>query len=490
LIGDLADSIKMISMGREKITNTRGSVMIMAAILAMVITLLGVSFLSFAFYTANANQHDLSYRQAAYNSQSGAIQGLLDIGKGRINLPGWKEFYQNNYYDYEIIPAGISSARYGFCNYKRVVGKGVSRSGDASENSEIILVTRDQLSFADFVYLSHRERDSLRHEIPRFWTPDTLDGLVHSNDTIHLSYTADGPVFLGRVTTSANYIDPPNNHARFLEGWGFRPPITFPDNIDNLLDYSGYDWGTQGPDSLTQIVLSGDLIRMRKCGLRRINNADSICCYPMTIAEAPAYPPPSTGVIAITGKVWISASRGRVDFMDGEVPQRSHTDGGFISEGFSGRLTIASTDTMVITDNLVYMNSKPDFSVPSTLDSCSDILGLVSGRYVMIGKDVSDTVYINAAMAALCGSISVQDIYMNHGPGWDNEKQSLVVYGSLAQRNRGIMHCTDYPPAHLRGFIEKDYHYDHRFTLLLPPHFPLIGEQQSIFLEASPKACD
>jgi hypothetical protein len=477
-------------MGREKITNKRGSVMIMAVILAMVITLLGVSFLSFAFYAANANQHELSYHQAFYNSQSGAVQGLLDIGKGRIHLPGWKEFYEDNYYDYVIIPAGINSANYGFCNYKRVVGKGVSRSGDASENSETILMARDVLSFADFEYLTHQERDSLRHVLIRFGTPDTFNGMVHTNDTIHISSGYDAPVFLERLTTSANYIDPPMNHARFAKGWGFRSPVTFPDNIDNLLNYSGYDWGTVGPDSLTQIVLSGQQIRMRKCGLRRINNVDSICCYPNTLADAPVYSPPTTGVIAVTGKVWISASRGRVDNMDGEVPQRSHTDGGFISEGFSGRLTIASTDTMIITDNLVYQHAKPNYSVPSTLDSCSDILGLVSGRYIMIGKDVNEMVYINAALAAVTGSISVQDIYMNHEPGWDNEKFSLSVYGSLAQRNKGIMHTSDYPPGHSRGFGDRYYRYDVRLALMAPPHFPLIGDPQMIFLEAPQKACD
>jgi hypothetical protein len=224
--------------------------------------------------------------------------------------------------------------------------------------------------------------------------------------------------------------------------------------------------------------------------LSHIGNADSITCVPNFIDDAVTFQIPSTGVIAISGKVWISASRGRVDNMDGEVPQRSQTDGGFISAGFSGRLTIASTDTMIITDNLVYQHAKPNFSVPSTLDSCSDILGLVSGRYIMIGKDVSDIVYINAAMAAVTGSISVQDIYMNHEPGWDNEKQLLFVYGSLAQRNRGLMHTTDYPYGHSRGFLGKRYRYDVRLAEQAPPHFPLIGEQQTIFLEASPKACD
>jgi hypothetical protein len=131
---------------------------------------------------------------------------------------------------------------------------------------------------------------------------------------------------------------------------------------------------------------------------------------------------------------------------------------------------------MIITDNLVYKHSRSAppsmiYAVPSTLDSCADVLGLVSEHYIMIGRLVRDTVYVNAAMAAVTGSISVQDIYMNHAPGWDNEKESLVIWGSLAQRNRGIVHTTDYPAPHRRGFVQKDYNYDVRLREYPPPHY-------------------
>jgi hypothetical protein len=201
-----------------------------------------------------------------------------------------------------------------------------------------------------------------------------------------------------------------------------------------------------------------------------------MACYPLTINSAEAVPAPVTGVVFVDGKVWVSASRGIVDLMDGEVPQRDPADGGFISEGFSGCLTIAATDTIIITDNLVYQGALRNFRVPTTMDSCSDILGLVSERYIMVGKDVRDNVYIHAAMAALGGSISVQDIYMNRAPGWDNEKGTLSIYGSMAQRNRGLIHTADYPPGHTRGFRAKDYHYDIRLARLAPPHFPRLSD--------------
>jgi hypothetical protein len=210
--------------------------------------------------------------------------------------------------------------------------------------------------------------------------------------------------------------------------------------------------------------------------MRHIGNADSLGCYPATIDAAPQFPIPTTGCIFVRGKVWISASRDKVDIMDGEIPERSKFDGGFRSEGFEGKLTIGSADTMIITDRLVYKHSRTSpylkrYSVPTTLDSCSDVLGLISERYIMMGRLCGDTMFVNAAMAAVTGSISVQDIYMNRPPGWNNQKTSLVIYGSLAQRNRGIVRTTDYPDGHIRGFTEKDYHYDIRLKNNPPPHY-------------------
>jgi hypothetical protein len=158
--------------------------------------------------------------------------------------------------------------------------------------------------------------------------------------------------------------------------------------------------------------------------------------------------------------------------MDGEYPERSYTDGSFYSRGFHGRLTIGSSDTMIIPDNLIFDHARPDNSVPPSIDTCSDVLGLVSENYIMIGETVRPTIYINAAMAAIKGSISVQDIYKQFpSDELDNEKQSLFIWGSLAQRNRGIVRTTDYPPGHVRGFPEKDYHYDVRLKENPPPHF-------------------
>ncbi len=315
-------------------------------------------------------------------------------------------------------------------------------------------------SWSQFAYLSCFEYDPLRHAQISFAGNDTFYAKVHSNDNIHIFGNL---YFMKRVTTSGD-IEPHNNYSVFEEGSGFRKPIIFPNRAEEIREYNGIfpTLGTFNPDSLTQLVLSGSNIYVRSCGPDTLENGEIvITCVPPTISEAPLYPIPNSGAVFVNGKVWLSASRGLPDISDPT----------FISLGFSGQLTIATSDTLIIEDNIIYHNARQNATIPP-LDSCSDILGLISENCIMIGKDSRRTVYINAALAALNGAISVQDIYENHAPGWDNEKQSLQIYGAMAQRYRGIMHTTDYPPGHYRGFIEKDYKFDLRLIDNPPPHYP------------------
>lgn len=324
-------------------------------------------------------------------------------------------------------------------------------------------------SFADFMYLTNRERDVL-DSVVYFWTPDTFRGLVHSNDTIHIQPDSNYPRFLKRVTTSANYISPRVNHARFDEGWGYRSRIIFPDSATEIRRFNGVTpvLGTQDPDSLTQIVFSDTFLYVRYCGEYITPNHDTIIhCAPDYIADAPLYAIPHSGALFINGKVWVSASRDHTDLMDGPYPDKdSLAYHQFVSNGFEGQLTMATSDTLIITDDLVYKHAKTNYFVPTTMDSCSDILGLISEKFIMIGKQARSYTHINAALVAIRGSISVEDIYdYNH----DNWKQLLFIYGSLAQRNHGKIHTSMIN--HERGFREKVWHYDWRFQDNPPPHF-------------------
>jgi hypothetical protein len=467
-------------MTRDRYNGERGSVLVMAVVMSFISILLGVTFLTFAVTLHNDITNQIADKQALYDAHAGIMMAIADQQDGNNFHEGLRNFYDQNLAGYTVISRGHQEEGMTSATQYKFLGQGRSLLENGTMTRQITADFSDE-SYADYLYISSRERDSLRHVIINFWTPDTLDGKVHSNDTIHIQPEPpnDAPLFLKRVTSTRNAFVPQGNHARFAGTKGYSGKIIFPDQAEEIRYYNGLrdlGWGTgNAHDSLTQLTLSGSNIYMRKCGLYHINGRDSLRCDPPTIDGGVCVPIPASGCVFVPGKVLITASRGRGDLMDGQFPERP-TGQNFISLGFSGQLTIASSDTMILGDNIIYQHSRPSNaafpnSPPPTLDSCRDVLGLISERYIMIGRQVRDTVYINAALAAVVGSISVQDIYWQTPPQNQNPKQSLVIWGSLAQRNRGIVHTTDYPPGTERGFDEKDYHYDWRLKVSPPPHF-------------------
>jgi hypothetical protein len=457
-----------------------GSILVLAVVLSFVTVLLGVTFLSFAVTLHDTVSGEIRNQQTYYDAQSGVFTGLADHIAGRPFQSGLQQFYTSNWKGYDVTNDGNEDIDIGTLHQIKIKGLGRSEFEGMDENKDIY-VNFSWETYADYLYITNSERDGYRHELIYFWTPDTLDGKVHSNDTIHIMSGYDRPRFMKRVTTTPNKIVPPNNHARFDDGYGQRAKILFPDQATELRNVAGWTSGTGGHDSLTQLGLSGQYIYYRKCGKVRVNGQDKIHCEPSSMGENYIAIPPS-GVIFIYGKTWVSAARGRRDHMDGQYPDSSMYDGDFTSAGFGGQLTIGSADTLLIVDDIVYQDARTNRTVPTTMDSCADVLGLVSENWIMVGKTVNSTVYINAALAAVRGSISVQDIYWERSPGWDNEKQSLQIWGSLAQRNRGIVHITR-PFGHTRGFPEKDYHYDVRLIDNPPPHFMRTGQVKLQFLD-------
>ncbi|MEE9552730.1 MAG: hypothetical protein V3W18_00420 [candidate division Zixibacteria bacterium] len=443
----------------------RGTILVMATVLSFGMFLLGLSYLG----SVQSIQHDVSYElsdtQAFYAAYAGLADAELEVRTGRIgfnHLGNWVNYYGQTGYQKGVRPGQINNFNFGIATGFTVTGIGTSTYYGWNDNSQRTLNKSFEIStYADYLYISDRERDPVRNDIISFWTPDTLDGKVHSNDTLHFS---GSPRFMKRVTSSASVIVPSNTYAQFDEGLGLNASeIVFPNQADEIRNNNGYPgWGTHDPDSLTEITFDGINIYRRYCGEDSLGN---FTCSPAQIRNAFFVTTPVTGALFIEGKVIVKADRGGADIMDNS----------FTSMGFEGQMTLASSDTMIIPDNLVYRWANGDNSVPTNI---IDVLGLISENFIMIGENVDDTVYINAAMASINGSITVQDIYRY---GYSNEKQSLFIYGSLAQRNRGLVHSSY--GGGLRGFIEKDYHYDTRLRLNPPPHFLPILNSPSIYYE-------
>jgi hypothetical protein len=462
----------------ERSKSESGNFLVMAVVLSFTLILLGLAFLQTAMTLRDDITLQVAKAQTNYDCWAGIKFGFTARVTGEPISNTMMNFYKDNLYGYEINNTGNYQIDYGTSHNVEIVGKGQS-SYQGSDYSSQIVGNAVYESYADWLYISNAEHDSLRHVTVRFWTPDTLDGKVHSNDTIHITPSSDAPRFMKQVTTTANFVDPANNHARFDDRHSpkYGPRINFPDQATEIRVNAaggGYWWHIS-QDSLLDITLT-DLdhgsIYVRRCGpFIGTNGKSYVRCDRGTIAEGVPYAIPPSHVIFVDGRCWIKAARGRLDRMDGRCPESLYTDGTFISQGFEGQLTIGSSDTMIIPDNLIYKHARANNSVPTTLDSCSDLLGLVSEKYIMVGRSADSTIYINAAMAAVRGSISVQDIYWTSPPANNNWKKSLQIFGCLAQRNRGIVHSTDNPFGTERGFREKDYHYDVRLMIKPPPHF-------------------
>lgn len=456
-------SIRLFA-NRRSAESQRGTVLVMATVLSFAMFLLGLTFLGSVQSLRRDISHRLSDSQEYYARNAGIADREVEVrtGNGHYNPGSWVDYYGLTRYRGSVKLGQINNYNYGYTTGYTITGEGVSSYHGWDGNSSGKLYKSFEISsYADYLYISDVERDPVRNEIIRFWSPDTLDGKVHSNDTLHIM---GAPRFIKRVTSSAPVIDPSNTYARFDEGLSLNAnEITFPDQADEIRNYNGYPgWGTSDPDSATEITFDGRFIYRRYCGE---DSSGNFTCSPSQIRNAFFAEIPPTGALFIEGKVLVKANRGQGDIFDGS----------FVSLGFEGKLTLASSDTMIIPDNLIYRFANDDNSVPTTI---TDVLGLISENYIMIGENVDDTVYINAAMASINGSITVQDIYKY---GYSNEKQSLFIYGSLAQRNRGLVHSSH--NGGLRGFIEKDYHYDTRLRMNPPPHFLPIANGPSIYYE-------
>lgn len=470
----------------------KGSVLVMAVVLSFAMFVMGLGFLTSVDYYENTVSDEIAYATNIY-ALSYITQVTNTLVKTGGLYPGaygvWNPYFGENtwYRSMVAFTSGVDEGYFygslrGYYVYSQARTSFYGSDYDIMRASYTYEILE---TFADYLYLSHCEEDPLRLQHIYFWGPDTLDGKVHSNDTI---YTQSGygywPCFKKRVTSCAPVIMPYNTQATFEEGLYLdADSIIFPDQAEEIrLRTFRSNFGTFAPDSMdsvTELTFHGDKIYVRYCG-PYWDGVDTVlkCNHTNILDGDPIDIPAGDAALFVFGKVFIKANRGRPDLLDPN----------FSSLGFEGRLTVASSDTMIIYDNLIYRYANADNTIPTDINDC---LGLISESAIMMGDSVGDTLYVNAALASIGGTISVRDIY-DYGtcsqPNM-NEKQSLFIHGSLAMRNRGLVH-TSYadPPCPpngwgKRGFIEKDYRYDIRLQMNPPPYFIRTSEHNTIYKE-------
>jgi hypothetical protein len=202
-----------------------------------------------------------------------------------------------------------------------------------------------------------------------------------------------------------------------------------------------------------------------------------------TIEQAPQYPYPPNGALFINGELWLAGARGN----HYNCKPGSGEPNYFNAQGFSGELTIAASEDIIIAQDVILYSSNPDYTVPLY---SRDVLGLIAEKHILIWRNAPTVTRIHAGLGAIgretieyphapanCsngsyppnginGTISVDGINCY---GVYNEKQTLTIWGCLIMRERGLIH-TSYQGGE-RGFDSKDYNYDRRFRRNPPPHF-------------------
>jgi len=437
----------------------RGSILVMAVVLTFVLVITGLAFLKFVDSEVSAVDRVLDQRLAMWACQAGIAEGLANLqshpemwGKGKELggaelLPG-VEFRS----EVNLQSQGQELYSYGFEYWIVATGEGDYSHRGEPVTGQIWFSTKVN-TFADYLYLTDKEHDYLGTVI-RFWGPDTLDGKVHSNDIIHLQAVYGRPVFWKTVSSCSTRFDPDASYGQFF-GWPeYRLPaskIYFPVFAQEVREnaYPGHFYNP-GQD-WTWIRFESNYYMMR-------SSPDSgRTWFPDTWEQALKVPLPQRQAIFVNGNTWVETNP---------------------TVGLDGRVTLGCSDTLFIRNHIRYAGADLQGDVPETCDDC---LGLISEKWILVHDDAPYNIIINAGLAAIGDQCSFS-IHRCYDYGYYNEKGTLKIYGSIAQRYRGKVHTTQYG-GNRRGYVSKKYNYDQRFVINPPPHFIKVAPPVSLWIE-------
>lgn len=496
------------SKPKQRLLNSqKGSLLIMAVIMSIIVILLGTAFLKFVDHTRQLITWNIAESQARYAANAGVLIGNLEYDNAGGRPDGFEsskvELFENVNYNYEIVISSI--LQYGLSTIIKyiVLGKGDATTYEFDEPVKYVVGWAAGVqSFAEWLYMTDRETQEYRppgQDIIRFWGPDTLDGKVHSNDKLHFQERNNmWPVFWELVTSCSTRFDPwdADQYVVFDKGYelGYSH-IYLPNTADSVRAHNGIIpiIGNPSPNIVTEVTLDLNTIYVRYRIADSLSREQDPSQWTWlngdTFREGDEYPVPSTGALFIDDEVWIAAPKNKSHYSE---------PGGDSLHGFIGQLTIAASGDIIIAQDVVVASVEADGTVPETSE---DLLGLISEKHILVWRHCPNVVNITAGLAAVgygipdtfpskvCinGEISEDGnngtISMDGINCYDisNEKAELFIYGCLIQRERGLIH-TSYNGGR-RGFISKDYHYDFRFSKTPPPHFLTTDNPRSCYFE-------
>ncbi len=320
--------------------------------------------------------------------------------------------------------------------------------------------------FSDYMYVSDQE-ETVFDEIVWFWTPDTIYGAAHFNSQFGIKYS---PQFHGPIFCSAGDA----YHGAGYYPWFAYPPqfnfpeIDFPEMLEGLRTAANVQ-GTffHNPDSALQFRCTTD--------------EDGWVWWAWDADQ-----PWDSSDVSDQGEVEFGE---HVLFFEGPLQ--------VFGESIEGNTTIGTAGDIRIMDNLL-LHPYTTENLPDNIDSyVPHNLGLASEGHIWIANTEpngrgnglyadgnnhdSAHVVIMAALLALDESFILEDqndvwddyIWCDpegEHPGESDERGTIFLYGSLAQKRRNYVHRSNCSGT---GYA-KQYRYDERFQTDWPPEFPEI----------------
>ena len=273
-------------------------------------------------------------------------------------------------------------------------------------------------------------------------TGDSLNGPVHTNDSLNISGNPSFPDLIDPNPTeehgpSINYMHPGTDNPYFAQPVNFNvASIPFPPNATTPLRNAAASGGNVFTGTTT--------ITLNANGTMNVTNANGGL-------NNKNMPIPANGAIFVQNAV---SNKGKItDYGDVNV-----------SGTLNGRLSIGADDNINIAGNVQY-NNNPQVNPAST-----DTLGLIAQGDVIILQGAcpngpTSNLTIQASVMAMADSFYLEN--------WDtNMKGALNIYGGITQNQRGAVGTFNTGSNSKASGFSKNYIYDRRLKDAPPPYFP------------------
>lgn len=465
----------------KRMKSNRGSVLMWAVVMSLCTILVGTAYLMLASTFNKLYVWDLGRVENIYVKYSGLKIAQNNYVGTRPPTPNGTTYW-NDYFGSSRFGYGIElnkSGSQGLAAWSDYAIWGIGETSCDNGNMiwrDTVLYGYGVETFADYLWLTNDEHEYSTGDSILWWTPDTLDGRVHSNGYLFIHGTQNRPLFLKQVSTCKPDTKPPRStySANLVFKGGFVPSasrIIFPDQADSVRRYAHGQWLIGRADSVLRKMyyirfFNGNQFKVLEKPRNSSFTFDTSMSTPGVGWSAVGFRDiPLSGAIFVYGKLFIDAPiDGARDWL----------------QGVNGRVTIAAADSIIVLRNLLYSCSNPTTGkVPLT---CDDALGLISEKFLLMSKNCGAPLYplpgalkVNAGLVALHGSMGCESV------GTAPEFNSLVIHGSIAQLNRGVVHRGS--AGNGTGFVQKDYYYDQRFAKDPPPHFVPSGNLRQYYVE-------